>query len=432
MLSRNVKAIVPDFSEVRIEKATRLRVHLVFWTEGLVQNHPDGTGTDPQTLGKLGHLSSRCAWQLQEKHRLGEGKLVENHFSYTHHRAPLPKEAIHIVGKANATSMGTHQLSFSIHTYINRRRVPIGSGHSSLSIVPSDPQSAPPHHPADDTSESSSEGSDDEFSDSTLDSFESSPPSSPPVHQPSEEQGAGVATTPTNEDFTSPHIVPPSDPSIVSVSTSRSIAPLDSSPSVVAPPLPSIVPRRSILCESLSEEERSRKRKRSVSWGREHDANVAFMLVNVTSTRPNKDDTLENLLKEIGVEPKDVRFENLPIKKAHSKVFYFTVATDIEKSKLENEFKKRQWRGLFAIESICSDSSTPFFWSSHSIQSIVETCFLAAGKPAFADDLAEQLNNKKFLGEIVKNEELVKKVLSGLNVKGARMFRQQIKPSATF
>ncbi|CAL2034357.1 unnamed protein product [Caenorhabditis brenneri] len=432
MISRNVKAIVPDFSEVRIEKATRLRVHLVFWTEGLVQDHPDGTGTDPQTLGKLGQLASRCAWQLQEKNRLGEGKLVENHFSYTHHRAPLPKEAIHIVGKANATSMGTHQLSFSIHTYINRRRVPIGSGHSSLAIVPLDPQSVPPHHPADDTSESSSEGSDDEFSDSTLDSFESSPPSSPTVQQPSQQPGAGDVVTPITEGSTSLHVVPPSDPSIVLESDNRSIVPLDSSPSVVAPPLPSIVPRRSILCGSLSDEERSRKRKRSVSWGREHDANVAFMLVNVTSTRPDKDGTLVDMLREISVEPKDVRFENLPIKKANSNVFYFTVATDTEKSKLENVIQKRKWSELFAIDALCWDTSPPFFWRSYPIESIVEACFLASGQPPLADDFAEQLNDKTCLGGIVKNKELVGKVIGGLAKKGSRIFHQQLKPSAIF
>ncbi|EGT54756.1 hypothetical protein CAEBREN_23007 [Caenorhabditis brenneri] len=428
MLSRNVKAIVPDFSEVRVEKTTRLRVHLVFWTEDLVQDHPDGTGTDPQTLGKLGQLASRCAWQLQEKDRLGEGKLVENHFSYTHHRAPLPKEAIHIVGKANATSMGTHQLSFSIHTYINRRRVPIGSGHSSLAIVPSDPQSAPPHHPADDTSESSSEGSDDEYSDSPLDSFESTPPSSP--QPPSQRSGAEEATTPVTVDSTSSLVAPPSNPPLVLESVSRSIVSMDSSPSVVAPPLLSAVPRRSILRQCLSDEERSRKRRRSVSWGRVHDENMKFMLINVVAARPQDSRTLQEKLTAIGVAPKDIKFVGLPIKRLHSHVFYFSVSTDMEKSKMENEIEKRKWGKLFDVNTLCSETSPPFFWRAYSIESILKACLLAAGEPSFGDDFAEQLDNKELLREMAKKQYLMRKVVAALNAKGARMLDQHIKSSA--
>ncbi|EGT42089.1 hypothetical protein CAEBREN_05744 [Caenorhabditis brenneri] len=387
-----VKQFIPAFSlNHNVVKGRRQRVQIVAVDASeLVQDRVEGPGTKQESLAGLGHLLSKCSWMLQERWRVGEGSLMQNHFSYTHQRDPLPEKPIHVIGKSTTVPMGTHHLSFSIHHYIDGRRVPIGSGHSSLVIGPPEPITPAleqQHLQGDGSSDSSWLSSDANISSSSESGLSTPPPSPPP---------------PMNR---MPHNI--GNPIIDQ--SSNGAAPTESPP---------LLNRRaaSEVHEEYGEEPPIKKI-RVESLEEEGSIIKEYMIVNFKSRQPTDQNEFKELMRKHGVDPQDITFETLPIRTRDRYVYRFRVTSQIEKNQVERMIERSWWRGLFEVSEMC-ESEMPFVFDSMSMEQIIESMFLTKTDPEMGDDLGSLLTDKKNIGKVIQDNEKKRSVIEQLTKKG--------------
>lgn len=343
LIRNNIKDLVSGFSHIDIDVSDRQFLRWAVRTERFVPDSVEGEVTFQATLEKLGHLSSLCAWNMQEHWRRGVGKQVQNHRNYVHIRDPLPGEMVHMMARANTTSIGTHYLSFTVETFINCKPVLIAQGHSSLAIIPPPPMPQSQHPPPADSRQASSASSTRRLGSSH--STQSPLPSSD-HQQPS---GAAQQSETPGAQSTSSGAPPSTLPPILEPCES----PMEME---AAAPTPPMIERRpsSIL-----------RKRRHVSYGMSDDQQTDYMLVNVETVRPDQNEMLMSMMRRIGVEPTKISHQPMPISTPHRFVFYFSVTTENERSKMENVIELRYWQRLFKVDELIKENAAAFF-SQHS------------------------------------------------------------------
>ncbi|CAL2035455.1 unnamed protein product [Caenorhabditis brenneri] len=345
-----------------VYEASRQRVCLSIWLEKMEDDDVEGSGVKVETWGRIGQLASRCAWELQEDWRVGAGKLVQNHFCYTHQQSPPRKGLLHVIGEALTTPTGVHHLSFVLHMFDHRqRRVPIGSGTSTLTVVPSESPAAPCLRPVGSPPSSDSSGSSAVTRYSTPDRSVAVAP--PTIRSPTSSESSSStrpSSTPGKRQRLADASPPPSTPSKRQQTPSRFSTPSETG----------YTPRREHLAP------------RRVFSPLEHNSlkpveKAEYMLVNVVTVRPSTDQSVQEMMKEYGIEPKNIRHETMPIRARYRHVFYFQVGSEEEKTKIDRRINGVKWEKEFDVEKMCEEESTPFLYHSLPLAEIVEACFLA-------------------------------------------------------
>ncbi|EGT55078.1 hypothetical protein CAEBREN_09442 [Caenorhabditis brenneri] len=360
-----------------VYEASRQKVCLSIWLEKMEDDDVEESGVKVETWGRIGQLASRCAWELQEEWRVGAGKLVQNHFSYIHQQSPPRKGLLHVIGEALTTPTGVHHLSFVLHMFDHRqRRVPIGSGTSTLTVVPSESPAAPCLRPVGSPPSSDSSGSSAVTRYSTPDRSVAVAP--PTIRSPTSSESSSstrLSSTPGKRQRLADASPPPSTPSKRQQTPSRFSTPSETG----------YTPRREHLAP------------RRVFSPSEHNSlkpveKAEFMLVNINTVRPTTDKSLEKYLEEFG------RIDGM------------------------------KWEKEFDVEKLCEEESTPFLFHSLPLAEIVQAFFLATLKPEekLFDDLESLLNTKRHMAKV--KEDVVKRILKFVSNYGRKIYRHEVRP----
>ncbi|CAL2038875.1 unnamed protein product [Caenorhabditis brenneri] len=182
------------------------------------------------------------------------------------------------------------------------------------------------------------------------------------------------------------------------------------------------------------------KKKRHMSFGGfdgEEEKRMRYMAVNVYSPHPGKDTTVQNILRSIGLAPKNMSIEPLPIKKGRRHVFGFEVRGDVECSLMEN-LVEGKWYENLRIKSLYQDPPKIFFMKGYPMSSLIELICLAElvafnfqVKEDYTPemDTTDLLINKRNIGEAL-DLGIGKDVMKGLSAKGQHIFTKEVKPKA--
>ncbi|EGT58493.1 hypothetical protein CAEBREN_17419 [Caenorhabditis brenneri] len=182
------------------------------------------------------------------------------------------------------------------------------------------------------------------------------------------------------------------------------------------------------------------KKKRHVSFGGfdgEEEKRMRYMAVNVYSPHPGKDTTVQNILRSIGLAPKNMSIEPLPIKKGRRHVFGFEVRGDVECSLMEN-LVEGKWYENLRIKSLYQDPPKVFFMKGYPMSSLIELICLAElvafnfqVKEDYVPemDTTDLLINKRNIGEAM-DLGIGNEVMKGLSAKGQHIFTKEVKPKA--
>ncbi|CAL2047767.1 unnamed protein product [Caenorhabditis brenneri] len=381
-----------------------------------------------ETFATLGHKVSKTAWQLQEHLDKAEETLFQTNLNFVPQHFPKQEDPVHITGMANRSTFGSHYLSFEIVSFDDStwEGILVGAGHSTLvpihrSLPPSvasqnprivqDPIVATPTPPIDVPTSSSNHHRDSRLSADSRSAVIQTAIVQPVVDAvwPESPSTTPVAIVHQNTDPTT--------------TASLSNPPMSSSTAAAATlPGPSILRRPRVGAATLG------KRKRHVSFG-SNDDDVQkverFMLINVTTSHPSRQEKLNDILGRIGVRPINTTHEVFPIKKRDRHVFFFDVVGDKMISRVENLMQPRNWAYLFGIRTLLLEDQQPFIVKAIPMSSIIEALFLSqmVGKDRsrspssynLKDDLLEQLADKKHLGKILKDDPMTAEITSYRN-----------------
>ncbi|CAL2047768.1 unnamed protein product [Caenorhabditis brenneri] len=421
--SKGINSLFPTFRGSSVIGASRMKVKVAATMDELRM----GVDEMSHMFARLGHLVSKSTWMLQENPCDADDVIVQNHLHYVQHDDP-PEEhkVIHITAKADRITNGRHHVSFRIVKFDGRREVLIGSGHSTLEILHRPP---PPSTIASVVLVASLGG-------------EANPKAAKP---------ASIAPLPALPSATAaaaaPTIASPAHSTIAAsspVTASAAPTPPLSASAPQAPParpraLSSILGRRS---------DPLRKRVRHVSFGTLDDDVEKigkYMLVNVQTSHPRDHEKLYEITSRVGVPRaniKNITTEMLPIKKCHRVVYFFEVQGDVSCSKVENLIDSRKWNYKFSGQVLCSEDPQPFVFHALPMASIIEACLLGRmvghrfhknpSSYVLRNDLQERLENKAYLGSVLKDDAMTKDVLCWFNRAGRQLFNSSVKPHAIY
>lgn len=409
LMAHDVKDLFPGFTLDSVVEADRRKVKLLAQPGQLKVDRMDGKrrGVSRFTYATLGHLVSKVAFKMQESwDEENEDKIViQDNLAFKHLNDPSRDAQVVIFATFATAQSKIDHLLFTIESEPSKKTM-FATGSSNIAVYRRSTTSKPPS--------SSTRGSS------------------------GEKSGAEASRKSAAEPQ------PPNAPSTSSAPAPLAVTIWRKPPTPTAEVLPSVVTKQdrvatSILRRPPTDDFSPPKRIRRVTFAEDEEKTEEYMIVNVRTPCPEKDKTLEKLLNAIGVEGENVRHELLPVTKMRSYVFFFTVSSSLGCSRVEKLVEERRWHERFNVQSFVADRPVQFVAKALPVETIIEAMLLSQRRShqlkmdsqlAPADDLMEQLADKKNLGYVVKDAEMTKEVLQGLNKRGACIFKRKLKPMA--
>ncbi|CAL2027840.1 unnamed protein product [Caenorhabditis brenneri] len=167
--------------------------------------------------------------------------------------------------------------------------------------------------------------------------------------------------------------------------------------------------------------------KKRVSFGPNEEQKLfQFMLLNVTTSAPDSFLELKETLKEIGLEPRRVSYEPLPIAALHKFVFYFEVYND-DAAKVETLVDEENWTEIFRPETMATTRKGNMA-KAMSMQDIMEAMILStmvatstgedpSGIP-LRSNVQEAIGNKEHIKKAMQRKGVVERVTEQLSNRG--------------